>query len=407
LRGSAAYPRPGAPQRAPSPRFSTYQGVSAPARPEKPTARPLLFGISGGAAAGYFFFAYENLDPQVNILTRNTFGDYGWATICQRLGISQDEIRSTTEAKAEAKLIEVLEQGRAPAVWADVFTLGYEFSDLGPDMWAVQPVVVGAYPEGGWAAGGEAMVSDRSEALHRCPAEVLHSARGRIKKDRYLMVCLDDPDAAALPGAVRAGIRDAAALFFDKPPKGSANNFGYKALTRLSADVASIKGKGAWNKLMSEPRQRLAGRMSAFRYGHLFWKDESLAGDRLLFADFLDEAAAILEIPALAESAGEYRRIAGLWQDLAELWLPSDIPLCAEAAEVIRGRHSLFRRKGLAARAELAELDARRTGLLERAQAGELELGGLKDSAAAASDLLLRIRDREARALRSLSDLIS
>jgi hypothetical protein len=118
------------------------QGVIAP-HDGKAYRESLLYGISGGAVFAYFYFAYENQDPQVNLLTRNTFGEYGWDSICERLGISRDVIKSTSPEKAEAKLIELLEEGRAPAVWADVFTLGYEYSDLGEDMWAMQPVVVG------------------------------------------------------------------------------------------------------------------------------------------------------------------------------------------------------------------------------------------------------------------------
>jgi hypothetical protein len=204
-------------------------------------------------------------------------------------------------------------------------------------MWAMQPVVVGEYPDPGSADGGEVLFADRSQAVHRCRAEIFQEARGRIQKDRYQMITLEAPDPGRLPEAVRAGIQDAVLLFFEKPPKGSGNNFGYKALTRLSADVASIKGKSAWDKLMPDPRMRLAGRMSALNYGHYFWKDGSADADRGLFADFLDQAAVILENDGIRSVAGQYRNIADKWQSLAELWLPRELPLCADAADSIDG----------------------------------------------------------------------
>jgi hypothetical protein len=381
------------------------QGVIAP-HDGKAYRESLLYGISGGAVFAYFYFAYENQDPQVNLLTRNTFGEYGWDIICERLGISRDVIKSTSAGKAEAKLIELLEEGRAPAVWADVFTLGYEYSDLGEDMWAMQPVVVGEYPDPGSADGGEVLFADRSQAVHRCRAEIFQEARGRIQKDRYQMITLEAPDPGRLPEAVRAGIQDAVLLFFEKPPKGSGNNFGYKALTRLSADVASIKGKSAWDKLMPDPRMRLAGRMSALNYGHYFWKDGSADADRGLFADFLDQAAVILENDGIRSVAGQYRNIAAKWQSLAELWLPRELPLCADAADSIDGRHRSFRESGAGAVTELAAFDTRRRRALERAASGELNLERLKDSAAAISALLLEIRDGEADALRELEALV-
>src|SRR5690606_30917651 len=107
--------------------------------------------------------------PQVNILTRNTFANYGWDAICERLGLVQDVIHSTTEQKAEDKLVEALEEGSVPIIWADVFTLGWEYSEFGPGMWAMQPMVVSDYR----IADGYALVADRSTKPHRVDLSLL------------------------------------------------------------------------------------------------------------------------------------------------------------------------------------------------------------------------------------------
>ncbi|MBD3221328.1 hypothetical protein GF314_08785, partial [bacterium] len=82
-----------------------------PAGPTVDALEALLYGIAGGAVFGAFFFHYEGHDPQVNLITRNTFHEYGWDAVCSRLGIAQDVIRSTSAAKAEAKLRDLVEDG--------------------------------------------------------------------------------------------------------------------------------------------------------------------------------------------------------------------------------------------------------------------------------------------------------
>ena len=64
--------------------FMAYHGFTLPHN-GNPPGEALLMGISGGAVMGYFSFAYEGYDPQVNILTRNTFDPM--ETLLSRLGV--------------------------------------------------------------------------------------------------------------------------------------------------------------------------------------------------------------------------------------------------------------------------------------------------------------------------------
>ena len=50
---------------------------------------------------------------------------------------------------------------------------------------------------------------------------------------------------------------------------------------------------------------------------------------RGLFADGLDEAAAVLDEPALTAEAQRWREIADRWHVLAETALPDDVPAIA------------------------------------------------------------------------------
>ena len=59
---------------------------------------------------------------------------------------------------------------------------------------------------------------------------------------------------------------------------------------------------------------------------------------RDLYADFLDEAAAALDRPALAEAGTRWRAIADLWEDLADAAIPPlpGVSEAVEAAEELR-----------------------------------------------------------------------
>ena len=68
-----------------------YQGVRAP-HSDRPYTEAMLLGISGGITFGYFTFHYKGYDPQVNLLTRNTFDPM--QRIFDRLGVERDVVQT-------------------------------------------------------------------------------------------------------------------------------------------------------------------------------------------------------------------------------------------------------------------------------------------------------------------------
>ena len=81
-------------------------------------------------------------------------------------------------------------------------------------------------------------------------------------------------------------------------------------------------------------------------------------------ADFLEEAAALLDKPALREVAGQFRQSARAWHALADLTLPDDVAPLAEAKALHLRRHALFVEQGEAALPELNALRDRQKALL-------------------------------------------
>lgn len=129
--------------------------------PNKPFTEAMLLGISGGAVMGYFSFAYEGYDPHVAILTRNTFSPI--ETTLERLGVEQTSLQTNKPDKALADLINTLEDGIPPIIWADMFSLPYNMLPYDEGMWQMFPIVVYGYE----ADIGTVWIADRARVPQR------------------------------------------------------------------------------------------------------------------------------------------------------------------------------------------------------------------------------------------------
>lgn len=314
-----------------------HQGVKA-VHTGKAFSEALLFGVSGGINFGYFYFHYEGSDPHVNILTRNTFNLF--EPILERLGIPYDVKQTNSEDKGRKNLIDALENGDAPLVFADMFQLPYNAMSYQEDNWAMLPIVVYGYEN------GTAYIADRARVGLTIPSEALDTARARIKKDKHRIITLGVPNEAKLASAVSKGIWDCIKLFTEKPPKGSKNNFGFTAYKRWADLLTKSTKKGSWAKTLPRGRELYNGLSTIFYFSQLFGKDESCSAERHLFADFLEEAAIILNKPALAEITPKFRQAGQAWKTLGEIVLPDDVSLFKETRDLMLHKHSLFLNKG-------------------------------------------------------------
>lgn len=374
-----------------------YQGVTAP-HSGQPYSEALLLGISGGLAFGYFVFDYSGYDPFVTILTRNTFDPL--QTLLERLGIAQDMRQTSDPAKGEANLIDVLASGRPAIVWADVCLLPY--NDLGYDErhWFMAPLLVYGYEN------GKAYLADRSSQPLVVDAEVLQRARARVKQDKFRVLALDPPDPAKLASAVQKGIWQCISLYTEAPPKGSKDNFGFAAMQKLAHLLTNTRNKHSWARLLP-PGNRLYAALAGFglQPGLFGWllphKDDG--AERGLYADFLDEAAIILNKPGLTAAADLFRGTVAGWQGFAEALLPADVPLLKETRDLKLRRRDLFVKQGQDALPELQAINARLRAL--RAEAGAafpMSEGEVTALRADLSERLLALHDQERAAVEAL-----
>ena len=314
-----------------------YQGFKAPHTGE-PYTEAMLLGISGGVTFGYFTFHYKGYDPQVNLLTRNTFGPM--ETIFERMGVDVKAVGTASADKGRQNLIDALEAGHAPIASPDMYLLPYNAMPQDEGMWGGMPLVIFGYEPD----KGEAYISDRSRVPLTVSTDDLDKARGRIKKEKHRLLLLQSVDESGIAAAVRAGIDDCLRLMTEKPPKGSAKNFGLRALRHWS-EMLEKTSKGSWAREYPTGRPLLAVLISSYTFlGPAFGK--TMQAERDVYADFLDEAAAVLNLPALNGAAAHYRAAGGAWEALLGALLPADAPMLGEAREHIDLKTSLFVEKG-------------------------------------------------------------
>jgi hypothetical protein len=336
--------------------YFAYHGVKAP-HTGQPYSEALLMGISGGLLMGYFSFAYTGHDPHVALLTRNTFNPLD--TLLTRLGVVQHLQHTTDGKKAVRYLTEALEESTPTIVWADAFSLPY--TGLGPrqDYWAVFPILVFGYDEDADAVS----IADRAAVPLKVTTSELAAARGRIKKDKHRLLTMDPPEASKLPIAVQQGIWDCLKRYTEAPVKNAAKNFGLAAFQRWAEVLTNPKDKQSWAKVFPPGVAMYSGLLSA--YDRLGLGTLTAETDRDLYAGFLEEAAQILNRPALKQAAEQFRTAARGWGVLSLTLLPDRIKPFKQTRELLQRRRQLFVGKGNAALKERQKINAQLEAIRE------------------------------------------
>jgi len=336
-----------------------YQGTRAP-HTNEPYTEAMLLGISGGITFGYFTFHYEGYDPQVNLLTRNTFEPMD--TILDRLVIPREVMQTTNAKKAQQQLMDVIENGQAPIIFPDMYGLPHNALKHDDGWWGAMPVIVTSYdPDTGMA-----QLADRSFLPLSITTEQLDKARARIKKDKHRLMVIEHPDEGRVIGAVRQGIMDCIALMTEKPPRGSAKSFGLKALAHWS-DMLAKNTKQSWAQAYPNGRRLLSVLMSSYYFlSPAFGK--TMQAERDTYANFLDEAAQLLGKSELENVATRYRIAGKAWDGLLCSFLPEDVPMLQEARTAIDMKWELLLEKGDAEIEQMQAMEAKQDALKVQAE---------------------------------------
>jgi hypothetical protein len=337
------------------------RGLLAP-HSGRPLSEAMVLGVAGGLGAGYILWEFKAHDLRTLVLGFRNSWQYPdrWAIkACRRLGVPAAVHETGSAAKARAELLATVGQGVPAIAWADQQALGYRHLPAWLEGHGGHPVTVYGIDE----PAGIALVDDRNRAPLTVGLEALAAARARVGSYRHRLLVLDAPaaelDTDGLRAAVRAGLAEQVEHL--GRPSESFSLPAFRKWARLLVDTRNAK---AWPRVFADRVSLFDACLSV--YENLEPAAGSGGGNlRGLYAEFLDEAAGLLDAPALGDAAAAYRAAAARWRAVADVALPADREPFAEARR-LTDRLQAQVEGGDAARREAAGTAARLWALRDR-----------------------------------------
>jgi hypothetical protein len=330
-----------------------HAGVNNPVTGE-PFSEALCFGIAGGIGAGYSFCpSVPRYGGGSGISVVGRYKSYAtdatwYQGFFDRIGARTRITETGGKGKAYQNLVEELRAGRPTVVWCSRARLPF----LGEpqdscNLWMHSFVVYGIDEAAGVAYG-----ADRAPTRVALSLDALAEARAGICSHKNRTLTFDPPaelTPAALQSAVLAGLRACVQELLQPKIK----TYSLPGLELWAKMICNDSNKDGWRKVFDNGLLYCALRdvfdsiETAGTGGSLY---------RSLFADFLNEAAAITGNPALADLAALYLDLGSRWTELAETALPEDIEPFRQTRELLREKRRLFEEQGEPAASDLAEV---------------------------------------------------
>jgi hypothetical protein len=307
----------------------------------KPVSEGTAFGL--GAGLGFYYIELPQMDPPLYLVGRTADLE---RDCCELAGIGLDLRQTDDPAEGWQWLREQLDAGRPTMIWADIGHLDYLRVRLRMTM---HDIVVTGYDE----REGVAFVADNDrDEIQRCSLESL--ARARHSRafpapNRHGTWVMDFP--SELPPA-RPTIAAAVARAVANMREGGRGLQGAEVPSGLEGISALSASYRAWGERFGEQLP------SALRGLRTFIVKAGTGGAlfRSLHAEFLADAAALLDEPLLGDAADIYTRLSAAWVALADATQSDD----AEAAH----------RAGLVPLAEIEPLERAGVDAMARWVAG-------------------------------------
>jgi hypothetical protein len=314
----------------------------------KPMSEALALGAGGGLGAGYILWEFAaNGSRVVTLGFRERWNYTDWtAVLLDRLKVPARVERTAGVKGAAAALDRALEAGTPALVLPDWHRIGYWHVPAHLDGHGGHQVVAYA------AEGGRVHLDDRTLAPLTVERERLDDARARVPSYRNLLV-VPRPEPGAqisdevLRAALWAGLAACAAQV-----GGASESFAtpaWRKWARLMTDGRNAKG---WPRVFADRRGLTDALLSV-------WEGVGQAGKtgghlRGLYADFLREAAPLLDAPGLAAVADAYDEAAGAWSAVAETAFPAGVPAFDRMRDLTAAVGGGITAEGDAAAAEVA-----------------------------------------------------
>ena len=306
------------------------QGVGDPLAGQ-PLSEAMILGIGGGLGAGYILWEFEKYDSALIVLGFRNRWNYTadfLKNACERLNVEVDMRETTSVQKAQANLDEALATSGTALLWTDKASLPYHGLPSSQKGHLIHHVRVED------AGDARYQIDDLSAKPWSLSRDALAAAREPIPSNKQRSMSLTPTAAVDLASAARAGIDDHIAHLSRR-----SESFSLPVYQKWAKLMTHPKNKKSWRTVFA----RRAGLYLTLRtvYEGITLDDTEGAGLRDIYADFLMEAIALLDVD-LSGAADRYRACAAEWRALAEMALGDEVPVFAETKALMRARYAAF-----------------------------------------------------------------
>lgn len=313
----------------------------------RPLSEAMVLGIAGGLGCGYILWEFDKYESAILVMGFHNKWNYPsefMQQFCDRVGVTAEFLETGGTKTAANHLNEALADGRFPIAWVDQQTLPYFY------MRSMYSGCFSHFVTVFDQEGDNYLLDDRSQKPLVVDGASLSQARARIGsfKNRLLLL---HPNGRGfdLPAAVMAGLEDCVDYLSQ-----SSQTFAppaYKKWARLMTDTHNKKG---WPVVFKDKVGLYSTLRSLYEGIELF--GTAGGGLRRVYADFLDEAQDIVNLPGLQEAAEQYRQAAALWRAFADAVLPDSVQPFSETKKLLKQKYNLFRNEGNDNAAELSRI---------------------------------------------------
>jgi hypothetical protein len=374
-------------------------GVKAP-HTGKPFTEAMLLGIAGGLGIGYILWEFKKYASAILVMAFQNKWNYPvkfTGNLCHRLGIKPVFKETSGAATAQKHLREALDAGTPAIAWVDQFHLPYMHLSEAYNGCMGWILTVYGIDE----AENKVLIDDLGKKPLTLSHDAFAKARARIPSYKNRLLLLEAPQAIDLENAILEGIRDCVNYLGAK-----SDTFALSAIAKWAKLVTDTKNPKGW-PVVFKKKTGLYSTLTSI-YEGIAHQNGGGDGLRAMYADFLTEASPVINTPRLKKIAGQYKKIAKMWANLADSALPEAVQPFKETKALLAKKYELLRTQGDAGLQEVAAVSKKLNDLTSTLNAQfPLSDHQINELFAALQGQLYDIHAAEEKALAELNDVVN
>lgn len=312
-------------------------GVVAP-HTGKPFSEAMIFGIGGGLGIGYILWEFQAHDTKVLVLAFQHRWQYPtefFQNVADGFGIQIVMPETGSRKNAAQQLDNALEANQPALAWIDRAFLPYLQLPEAMQGHMGHFVVFCGKDETHY------LVDDLAQEPFRVDIQIIADGRARIGSYKNRLLLIESvPAEIDLQRAIQRGL----ALCVEHLSSAS-ESFSLPAIQKWAKLMTDSKNKKGWHVVFKDRRGLFSTLRSLFEVIAI---QGAPAGLRDMYADFLREAAPLVQNPKLSGVADRYTALGRQWDELAEAALPDDIAVFKEVKQLLRERNEVVLQGGAA-----------------------------------------------------------